>query len=43
MLALEAQNGYFVFYDKDGNEVSSQMSAEEAIANIWNIHAEARR
>jgi len=37
MLSIESQDGYFIFYDRNGNEVSKQMSAEVAIANIWQI------
>lgn len=37
MISIETQNGYFVFYDRNGNEISEQMSAEEAIENIRSI------
>ena len=37
ILTIEAQDGFWIFYDRNGKEITAQMSTEEAIKQIWSI------
>ena len=41
-MSIEAQNGYWIFFNRKGEEISEPMNTEEAIAQIWSIKS-ARR
>ena len=42
VLSIESSDGYWIFFNRKGEEISEPMNTEEAIAQIWSIKS-ARR